>query len=295
MSMTYNSLVAPKGTAGSIMGWVNYTKLDQVTVVDEAQSLIYSMLRIREMRTEWTFGMAIGQANHALPSRFLDPIGRVYDLTNNTDYGHNIETDILKLRAYESVSGSFGIDPFTFTAGSSLVNVELDQGGINQDSTITIAASSSTDNLNLNDTFPVVAVVDANNFVIDAGTAADTTEGGGGPIATYTINNLIAGSPSRWALWDEQVKFDTAFADPAALKLLYFRAPILLSATNQSNWLTNRYPMLMRKACQAAAADFMKDDAEYQKQVTALTALIASTAVSDDLMYRGAEFGTDTP
>lgn len=294
--MTWTSLVAPKGTAGSIMNWVSYTKLDQVTVVDEAQSLIFGILRVREMRDEWTFGMATGQANQALPSRFLDPIGKIFDITNSTDYGQNLQTDISRLRAYDtSVAGSFAANPFTTTANSPLVTTHKVAHGLNQDSTITIAAATATGGLTLNGAFPVITIVDADNLVIDAGNDATSSAVGGGSLATYTANNLISGSPSRWGIWQERVKFDTAFVLPATLKLLFYRSPKPLSATNQSNWLTDRYPMLMRKACQASAADFMKDDAEYEKQVKGLTALIGSTAVGDDLSYRGAEFGTDTP
>lgn len=294
--MTWTSLVAPKGTAGSIMNWVNYSKLDQETVVDEAQSLIFETLRVREMRDEWTFGMAVGQANQPLLSRFLDPVGRIFDITNATDYGQNLQTDIARTRAYDtSITGSFAADPFTTASGSSLVAVHEAAHSLNQDSTITILAAAATGGLALNGAFPVTSIVDADNFVIDAGDDATSTATGGGALATYTANNLISGSPSRWSVWQERVKFDVAFDSPATLKLLCYRSPKPLSATNNSNWLTSRYPMLMRKACLASSADFMKDDVEYKKQVEALNALIGSTAASNDLIYRGAEFGTDTP
>lgn len=278
------------------MNWVNYSKLDTETVVDEAQSLIYETLRVREMRDEWTFGVAIGQANQSLPARFLDPIGRLFDITNGFDYGHNLETDIARTRAYDpTITGSFAADPFTTTAGSPLVAVHEVAHALNQDSTITIAAATATGGLALNGAFPVTSVVDADNFVIDVGDDAVSSASGGGSSATYTANNLLGGTPSCWSVWQEQVKFNSAFDAPATLKLLYYRAPKLLSATNESNWLVTRYPMLMRKACQAAAADFMKDIGEYNKQVATLNALIGSTAGSNDLIYRGAEFGTDTP
>lgn len=275
------------------MSWVNYSKLDQFTVVDEAQALIYETLRVREMRTEWTFGMATGQANMALLSRFLDPIGRLFDVTNGTDYGHSIETSIAKMRAYDQLSGSFAANPFSVTINQTGIAAQLVGHSLTQDSTLTVANSTIP---SLNTAFPVVSITDANNLVLGTDTVANSTVTGiGGPSCTYTANRLLSGSPARWTVWDEQVKFDTAFYAPATLKLLCYRSPILLSATNLSNWLTNRYPMLMRKACMAAAADFMKDDAEYKKQVEALSAMIGSTAASNDLSYRGAEFGTDTP
>lgn len=293
MVMTWTSLTAPKGTVGSIMNWVNYSKLDQFTVVDEAQALIYETLRVREMRTEWTFGMASGQANQPLLARFLDPIGRLFDVTNGTDYGHSIESSIAQMRAYDQLSGSFAANPFSVTINQTGILAHLVGHGLTQDSTLTVANSTIA---SLNAAYPVISIVDADNLTLGTDIASNATAVGiGGPSCTYTANRLLAGIPARWTVWDEQMKFDTAFQDPATLKLLCYRSPSLLSATNLSNWLTNRYPMLMRKACMAAAADFMKDDAEYKKQVEALSSLIGSTAAGNDMIYRGAEFGTDTP
>lgn len=296
MAMTYNILAAPKGTAGSVANWVGYGKLDLTTIIDEAQSLIYSTLRCREMRTEWTFGLSAGQSQIALPDRYLDPCGRVYDVTNGAWIGHKLEGDVLSCRTYEPVSGAFGADPFTTTAGSSIVEIAEPAHNVNQGSTVTIAGAAAVGGLALNGTFPAVGVTDADHFTVDLGDAvAAASITGGGAAATYDANSLVAGHPTRWAVWDEHLKFDLALDSATAFKHLYFRAPALLSAANPSNWLLTRYPRVMRQACQAAAADFMKDDSEYQKGVTALSALIQSIAAEQDLMYRGADIELDIP
>jgi len=295
MAMTYSSLVGPKGSAGSVANWVGYSKLDIPTTVDEAQSLIYSLLRVREMRTEWTFGMNVGQSEIALPTGFLDPIGRLYDVTNSSYYPHKIETDIVGSRAYDEESGSLGTDPFTTAVNSSVVNVQQTGHDFTQGSTFFASGANAVGGLALNNAFPVVAIVDADNFTIDTGTLATSTATGGGASVTYTGNVLISSSPSRWTIWDEAVKFDTAFDTQTTLKQLYYKSPPLLSTSNQSNWLVNRYPMLMRIACMAAAANFMKDDTEYQKQIGALNNLVGTIAAENDMGYRGMEFGTDTP
>lgn len=295
MAMTYTTLTGSKGTPGSILNWVGYSKLDVPTTIDEAQSLIYGLLRVREMRTEWTFGVNVGQSEIALPDRFLDPIGRLYDITNSGYYPHKIETDIISARAYNAESGNLGTDPFTTTISSSLVNVQQTGHDFTQGSTFFASGANAVGGLALNSAFPVVAVVDANNFTIDTGTVATSTATGGGSAVTYTGNVLISSSPSRWTIWDEKVKFDTAFDTQTTFKQLYYRSPALLSSSNQSNWLTNRYPLLMRIACMAAAANFMKDDTEYQKQVSALNNLVGTIAAENDMGYRGMEFGTDTP
>lgn len=300
MAISYNTLVAPKGTAGSLLNWIGYTKVDIPTVLDESQALLYQMLRVREMRTEFTFGVAIGQANVALPTRYLDPIGKIYDTTNVIDYDQVDQGGVLRARAYDtSLAGTLDNAPFTTTNGSPLVTCADVAHGLNQDGTITIPAGGTLNGLTLNGSFPVVSITDANHFVIDAGSGSDTVanaggSGGGNNIA-WTANNLISSSPTRWAVWDEQVKFDSAFYQPAVCKLLYYRQPQLLSSTNQTNFVTARYPNLLRVACLAAAAQYMKDDQEYTKNVQALTGLVGSIASSDDLSYRGATFGTDTP
>jgi len=300
VTMTYDSLVAPKGTTGSLLNWIGYGKIDVITVLDEAQFLLWDLgLRVREMRTSFTFGLTVGQANVSLPARFLDPIGKIYDTTNATDYDQRNETDVLASRSYSPLSGSLGTNPFTTALGSTQVSVGLANHGINQGSTFSVLAATSANGLSFNSTFPVISVTDANDFVIETGdvNAAGATASGvdGGAVATYTANNLVAASPTRWAIWDEKIHFDTAIDVPASMRLLYFRQPLLLSTTNETNFLTTRYPRLLRQACNTAAADFMKDDVEYNKGLTALTALVQSTAMQDDLSRRGATIGTDTP
>lgn len=296
MVMTYTSLVASKGTTGSIANWVNYSKLDLPVVLDEAQALIYEVLRVREMKKEWVFGVVAGQSAVSLPTRFLDPVGDMLDIVNQTQYAHLIEGQINERRAYEQVTGSFGTNPFTTTLDSSLVSVGKTAHDITQDSTVTIAAATAVAGITLNGAFPVVSVTDANNYVIDTGdTLANAATTGGGAVATFTAQRMVDGSPSCWSVWNEQIKFDVAFDAPATMKQLYFRQPELLSATNLSNFLTVRYPKLVRVATSAAAADFMKDDAEYNKHNTALLNLIQTTAAADDMIYRGASFGTETP
>lgn len=299
--MDYTSLTGGKTTPGSIMNWVSYTKLDITTVVEEAQSLLFQMLRCREMRSTWTFAMGIGQVSQPLPPRFLDPVGDIFDLTNWTGYRQLIESRIEQRRNYDpSLAGSFGADPFTTALNSSSVNALLAAHGLNQGSTITIAGASTVNGLTMNGASPVTAVVDANNITIDVNdlnndVLASAAGSGGGAAATYTANNLISGGQSCWTVFNEKVEFDAAFDVAATCNLLIFRRPRLLSAINPTNFVTSRYPTLMRVACLAAAAKYMKDDTEYAKQVKDLSDLIGATAAENDLIYRGAEFGTDTP
>ena len=297
MAMNYGSLTAAKGSPGSILNFVGYGKIDVATVLDEAQSLLFSLLRVREMRTEWVFGMSPGSCRVALPARFLDPIGKAWDITNSIKLGQKIESEIEGARAYDSsLAGSFGTDPFTTTAASSSVLAHLVAHNLTQASTITIAGATVVDGVTMNGTFEVLDVVDVDNVHLNIGDQVGTAGAtGGGSAATYTANQLLTSTPSRWAVWSEMLQFDAAFEIQTAFKLLYFRSPPLLSVTNPTSFLTNRYPELLRLATNAKSAAFMKDDEEYQKALQALTALVQSVNAENDLLYRGLEFGTDTP
>lgn len=301
MPMNFTSLTGDKTVPGSIINWTTYTRLDVNTVVDEAQALLFQMLRCREMRSAWTFGMGIGQISTPLPPRFLDPVGRIYDLTNGTDYGQRIETVIEKTRSYDnSFAGSLGTNPLTTTLGSSIVTVNDVAHGLNQSSTFTMLGATGFNGLVFNGAFEIESVIDANNFTIDVGdlnndAVASAGSTGGGSAITWTANNVWAGGQSFWTIWKEKVQFNSAFDVPATMKLLIYRRPRLLSTANPTNFVTDRYPALMRVACQAAAASYMKDDTEYAKHVKALSELVGATAAENDLTYRGAEFGTDTP
>lgn len=299
MAMTYTSLVGPKGSTGSIANWAAYSesKLDLPTILDEAQSLIYQSLRVREMRTEFAFGIPENGSRYSLPSRFLDPIGRLIDTTNNLKYRHYTESTVKDLQSFEQVEGVFANNPFTTGAANSgnvaavLASNELTQGS---DITIT-GATSPIDGVTVNGTFLITAA-STSGFTMktyDSAIVGGIT--GGGAAATWTARKLANDQPSCWSIWDEAIQFNAAFDQDVAFRLLCFMSLPLLSAASPTNFLTNRYPLLLRKATQACAADFMQDDIAYQKHLSALGALIEATNGESDLSYRGADLGVETP
>lgn len=297
MAMNYTALVASKGTTGSLANWVNYSKLDTATVLEEAQSLLFSLLRVREMKASWTFGLDAGDCEIDLPERFLDPIGKIRDLTNSRGITQSSDTSVEDLRVYDtSISGTFPNNPFTTTVDSALVAVHLAGHDLSQGSVLTIAGATGVGGLTLNGTFPVTSITDDDHLVINVGDTAATLSGtGGGAAASYTASKLIESLPMAWSVVGEKLLFNCALEMAAQYRMLYFRSSLPLSSTNQTNWLTKRYPKLLRVACMAASADYMKDNEEYQKHLTALTVLVQSTANENDLYLRGAEIGTDTP
>lgn len=296
MAMTYNSLTGAKSVAGSVSSWTNYTKLDIPTIVDEAQALIFMKLRVREMRTSAAFTIPQSGDRVALPTGFLDPIGRIMVPTVNLSIAHKDQGFVEQCRTYQETSGTLGANPLTTATGSTQMTVNLPLHGFNQGSNIFLSGATAVNGITANGTFEVVQVIDPNNFVIDTLTQTASGSGsGGGSVIAYTCDGLVQGNPQFWGIWSETIYFDFAFAQQMLCRLSYYRSLPLLSSTNQSNFLTSRYPQLMRCACTTAAADFMKDTEEYQKGAARLGSMINEVMAENDGAYRGIEIDTETP
>jgi hypothetical protein len=301
MAMSYTSLTAAKGTPGAIATWVNYTKLDIGTVVDEAQALLYGegRLRTREMKTSYDFTLAVNQAYLPLPTGFLDPIGDLQMATFNTRVKHKDAAYVKNNRNYTETLGTLGTDPFTTTTSSNTVSVNLPGHGFTQASVFYTTGAAAFNGATITGTFPINGITDANNFTIDISILGPTPSGsgsGGGAAVTYICDAIVPGTPLFWAIWDERVQFDQPAFQTTLCRLHYYQSlPLLAKTSNETNFLTNRYPKLMRVACLAAAAEFMKDDAEYQKYVTRLVQSIEAISMENDMHERGMELDPYIP
>jgi hypothetical protein len=300
MAMSYTSLTAAKGTPGSIATWTNYTKLDIGTIVDEAQALIYGegRLRAREMKTSFDFTLTINQAYLPLPTGFLDPIGDLQMATFNSRVKHKDEAYVKNNRNYTETSGTLGTNPFTTTNLSNTVTVNLPGHGFSQASVFYTTGATAFNGATIAGTFPVNGLIDANNFTIDISVLGTTPSGsgaGGGAAITYIADVLQPGTPLFWGIWDERIQVDQPAFQVTLCRLQYYQSLPLLSSTNPTNFLTNRYPKPMRIACLAAAAEFMKDDTEYQKYMTRLVQSIEAISMENDMHNRGMELDPYIP
>jgi hypothetical protein len=299
MAMTYTSLSAAKGTSGALATHVDYTKLDVPVIIDEAQALLYGTLRTREMRTDTAFTIPVGGSFQPLPARFLDPIGRIHMTSVNLSIRQKDENFLqVRTRNYTELSGTLGTNPFTTTSGSNIVVVNLPGHGFSQDSLINTSGATLFNGVTINGTFPISSVIDTNNFNIDItslGTTPSGSSAGGGSVVAYICDNLIQGMAVWFGIWNENIYFDVGFSQTTLCKMQYYQSLPLLSSTNQTNFLTNRYPHLLRTACMAAAADYMKDDIEYQKGVMRLQALVQQVNIENDMSLRGMELAPEIP
>ncbi len=304
MAMTWSSLTAAKGAAGSIATWSNYTLLDTQTLLDEAQSLLYTegRLRAREMMTGAVFTMpqygSYVPLSQLTSNTFLEPIGDIFVPTFNCLVRHTDSNRVQNLRTYTENSGTLSTNPFTTTDGSNTVSVYLPSHNLTQDSVFYTSGATAFNGVTIAGTFPVNAITDSNDFTIDIsslGTTPNASGSGGGSAITYTADQFNFGQPEAYGIWDERIYFEQSWYMQCNCRIQFYQTLPLLSSTNQTNFITNRYPKLMRIACLAAAAEFMKDDTEYQKWLTRLQNAVQSISVENDMQYRGMDLSPDTP
>lgn len=99
----------------------------------------------------------------------------------------------------------------------------------------------------------------------------------------YTNDVLEAGTPMRVAVFDELFQFDCKAEVQRKYDLGFYKRPAALSASNTTNFLTTRYPHILRIGCLAGAASYMKDDDEESKQLAKLTGLCDAANAESDL------------
>lgn len=203
MAMTYTGLIGAKTSSASLKHWANYALLPTEELITDAESQIYSLMRVREMRAEATLTIAQYDSTEALPTGFLDPIG-LFDV-----YADPVEqTDEVSLKRYRAISAGV----------------------------------------------------------------------------------LTTGTFTKYAIYNEVLNFDCRATAATTLELLYYKLPTALRALNETNWLTVRYPHIMRAMLLAKAFAFRQDDARADRWEAKAVAFIESANAMDDLSRRAANF-----
>lgn len=103
----------------------------------------------------------------------------------------------------------------------------------------------------------------------------------------YSAGTLSSGTPTRFAIFNEAFQFDCKYSGAATITLVGFKKPTFISSSVATNFLTDRYPHLMRVACIAQAADFMNNNERADKYLDRLMKMIQQTNAESDLSYRG--------
>lgn len=101
--------------------------------------------------------------------------------------------------------------------------------------------------------------------------------------------DLTEGTPTRWTIADDAVQFDTMADEEFDYTLYYWQALPPLSVSNPTNFLTTRYPTLLRRVCMMFAYEFLKDWTAFDKQAVLAERALRDVLVSDDMRRRGQE------
>lgn len=101
---------------------------------------------------------------------------------------------------------------------------------------------------------------------------------------------LVSAYPSFWAIGDELIQFDASFVEARTLFFSHYRSLPLLSAGNQTNFLTTRYPNILRKACRVEAFGQMEHWESRSAELDLLAKLIQRANVEADMSLDGADF-----
>ena len=92
-------------------------------------------------------------------------------------------------------------------------------------------------------------------------------------------------APSAWTIIGETAWVDVLLDGAFSGRMMYYAQPAALSSSNETNFLTTRYPSLLRYACMAKAYEHMKD-ANRAKSYTELAMGATASAMQTNDMFR---------
>lgn len=97
------------------------------------------------------------------------------------------------------------------------------------------------------------------------------------------------GPPTYWCDFNQRIQFNFKADQAYTAKMVFFKTPDALSGGNPTNFLTSRYPTLLRRVCTMFAAEARKEyDLMDRSELKAL-AMIEDIKVESDMAMRGQE------
>jgi hypothetical protein len=99
----------------------------------------------------------------------------------------------------------------------------------------------------------------------------------------------VEGMPTRFSVFDELLQFDMKADAAYTCKIIYFKRPDALSGANETNWLTTRYPRLLRIACLRSAYEHMKNAEMKASYEAEMRLMLAEIEQESDLSMIGAD------
>ena len=101
--------------------------------------------------------------------------------------------------------------------------------------------------------------------------------------------NYTQGTPSAFSVFNEVLNFDMRADQAYPVVFDFYKRPDALSGANETNWLTTRYPHLLRVACLRAAAEHMDAADKIERYSAQFDRIIQEVNVLDDLSLTGVD------
>lgn len=103
-----------------------------------------------------------------------------------------------------------------------------------------------------------------------------------------TDGTLTSTRPLEYAIFGELLQFECQADAAYTADFLFYQQPAFMDGSHTTNFLTTRYPHVLRRACLMWAADYRDDMDAFAKNAKLLEAEIARINVENDFVRRGA-------
>lgn len=107
---------------------------------------------------------------------------------------------------------------------------------------------------------------------------------------TYASAVLDVGQPMHVSVTGSNLELDCKASAAATWRMVYFKQPDFLSLSNEENFLTTRYPHLLRKTIEAFAFSHRNDDSNYARSAQQATAMIIKANEQNERYRHGTDF-----
>ena len=106
-------------------------------------------------------------------------------------------------------------------------------------------------------------------------------------IRVYSDAVLQTSSPVYWSLFNNLIQFDSKSSKAETFRIMYFQKPEALSLTNETNFLTDDFPHILRACTQMMAYDERHDDGNYARSKARYDEYVEKWNIMDDFTHRG--------
>lgn len=101
--------------------------------------------------------------------------------------------------------------------------------------------------------------------------------------------DMPEGAPTYWCDFGSAINLNTKADQDYTARLVFYRRPPALSPTNPTNFLTTKYPTLLRRTCLMLAAEVRKEYDLFDREEMRALQAVQQVMAEDDLAKRGME------